>query len=33
MDKIRVGLVGCGNIAQIAELPGLVALPDVTIAA
>jgi virulence factor len=32
MDKIRVGLVGSGNIAQIAELPGLVALPDVTIA-
>ena len=32
MDELRVGLVGCGNIAQIAELPGLVALPDVTIA-
>ncbi|GAB4473249.1 MAG: Gfo/Idh/MocA family oxidoreductase [Anaerolineae bacterium] len=29
---IRVGLVGAGNIAQIAELPGLVRLPGVQIA-
>ena len=32
MDNIRVGLVGCGSIAQIAELPSLVLLPDVKIA-
>lgn len=32
MEDIRVGLVGCGSIAQIAELPSLVLLPEVKIA-
>lgn len=31
-NAVRVGLVGAGSIAQIAELPGLVALPGVEIA-
>jgi virulence factor len=31
-QEIRVGLVGAGNIAQIAELPALAAEPGVTIA-
>lgn len=31
-DVVRVGLIGAGSIAQIAELPGLVAIPGVEIA-
>ena len=29
MSRIRVGVVGCGGIAQIQHLPHLVELPDV----
>ena len=32
MDPVRVGLIGAGSVAQIAQLPALAALPDVVIA-
>jgi len=33
MAKLRVGLVGCGRIAQLVHLPLLMRLPDVELTA
>src|SRR6266513_3961414 len=33
MDKIKLALVGCGNIGQIVHLPVLKKMPDVEVAA
>ena len=32
MDRVRVGLVGAGNVARVGHLPALAAMPEVVLA-